>query len=116
MTTNKGNVEESLNRLFEQWSGEAVGEMMALTANGSNRNYWRIIGTKHRCIAAYNADVDENEAFFYYSQALKQRGINVPELYAIGDDRTIYLQQDLGDTTLYNLLFDKRRQGVGFDN
>lgn len=116
MTTDKGNVEECLSRLFEQWSGEDVGEMMALTANGSNRNYWRIIGTKQRCIAAYNADIDENEAFFYYSQALKQRGINVPELYAIGDDRTIYLQQDLGDTTLYNLLFDKRRQGVGFDN
>ena len=62
--------EEKLTRMFEQWSGESVGELSALSANGSNRRYWRIWGATHRCIAAYNADVAENEAFFYYSKAL----------------------------------------------
>ncbi|MBO4600019.1 MAG: phosphotransferase, partial [Bacteroidales bacterium] len=104
-----------MKKLFEQWSGEAVGEMLALSANGSNRKYWRIVGETKRCIAAYNADVAENEAFFYYSRALKERGVAVPELYSVSDDRMHYLQQDLGDTTLYSLLFDKRRQGGGFD-
>ena len=108
--------EETLKKLFEQWAGEPVDEMLALSANGSNRKYWRIIGAAHRCIAAFNADVAENEAFYYYSRALKDRGIAVPEVYAIGDDRMHYLQQDLGDITLYNILLDKRRDGGGFDS
>ena len=107
--------EAILKKLFEQWSGESVGEMLELSANGSNRKYWRIVGATHHCIGAYNTDVTENEAFFYYSHALKERGISVPELYAVGDDKMHYLQQDLGDTTLYSLLFDKRRLGSGFD-
>ena len=89
--------------------------MLALSANGSNRKYWRMMGATQHCIAAYNADVTENEAFYYYSQALKERGMQVPEVYSISEDRQHYLQQDLGDTTLYSVLFDKRRNGGGFD-
>ena len=113
--TNHNMTEDILKELFEQWSGEAVGEMLALSANGSNRKYWRMVGVNKRCTAAYNADVAENEAFYYYSRALKDRGIRVPEVYAISGDRMHYLQQDLGDTTLYGMLFDKRRLGGGFD-
>lgn len=90
-------------------------DMLSLSANGSNRKYWRVIGSTHRCIAAFNPDVRENEAFYYYSQALGHKGIRVPEVYAISPDRYCYLQQDLGDTTLYSFLFDKRRNGGGFD-
>ena len=95
--------------LFERWSGERVEEMLELGANGSNRKYWRLMGSAHHCIGAYNADVTENEAFYYYSHALKERGIAVPELYAVSEDRMHYLQQDLGDTTLYAMLLDKQR-------
>ena len=108
--------EEILKRLYEQWAGEIVQEMLALSANGSNRKYWRLMGASRQCIAAYNADVAENEAFYYYSSALKKRCIRVPELYSIHDDRQHYLQQDLGDTTLYTLLLDRRRAGGGFDS
>ena len=101
--------------LFEQHFGEPLLQTLTLSANGSNRQYWRLIGERHSCIAAYNSDVRENEAFFYYSQALKERGVRVPEIYAIAPDRQHYLQQDLGDTTLYSWLYDRRRQGVGFD-
>ena len=109
-------IEETLIKMFEQWSGESCSEFSALSANGSNRKYWRAGGITRRCIAAYNDDVAENDAFFYYSQALKDRGVAVPEVYAIDSSRKHYLQQDLGDTTLYGLLYDKRRQGGGFDS
>lgn len=69
-----------------------------------------------RCIAALNDDVRENEAFFYFSRQMLNRGFHVPELYAVSDDRRCYLQQDLGDTTLYNHLFVKRQNGSGFDS
>ena len=43
--------------LFEQHFGEPCIQQLALSANGSNRQYWRLSGEKHHCIAAYNADV-----------------------------------------------------------
>ena len=109
-------MEEILKRLFEEWAGEGLAEMHALAANGSNRRYWRMSGLSRRCIAAFNDDVAENEAFFSYSTALLSRGVAVPELYAISHDRRHYLQQDLGDVTLYSYLYDKKRKGEGFDN
>ena len=108
-------MEDNIKKLFEEWAGEAVVEMHALAANGSNRQYWRLSGATHRCIATFNNDVAENEAFFSFTKALYTHGILVPEVYLIGSDRRIYLQQDLGDETLYSHLYDKKRKGAGFD-
>lgn len=101
--------------LFADWAGEACLECLALGASGSNRRYFRMIGASHRCIGAIASDIRENEAFFSYSRHLHAKGMPVPELYAVADDRTRYLQQDLGDQTLYGLLLEKRRKGGGFD-
>lgn len=99
-----------MDRLFESWAGEPYESVEQLSANGSNRQYYRLCSPSHRCIVAVNADVRENEAFFYYADAMRQRGIKVPEIYAISDDRTMYLQQDLGDTTLYSHLTARRQK------
>lgn len=107
--------EAELDRLFQRWAGEPCAQMLALGANGSNRRYWRMTSGSRACIAACNDDIRENEAFFYLAGALAARGIRVPRLYAVSDDRRCYLQQDLGDMTLYNFLLDRRRQGGGFD-
>ena len=106
---------EQLKALFRQWAGEPCTQCLALGANGSSRRYYRIIGDTRRCIGAIASDVRENEAFFAYSRHLHARGINVPELYAVHDDRRRYLQQDLGDLSLYGLLYEKKQKGGGFD-
>jgi len=107
---------EQLKQLFAQWAGEPCAECLALGANGSSRRYHRLVGasgvTAIGCIAD---DVRENEAFFAYSRHFRAKGIRVPELYVVADDRQHYLQQDLGDQTLYGLLYEKKRQGGGFD-
>ncbi len=108
-------MEVTLRQLFAQWSGVEADELLKLSANGSNRQYWRLVGPGHRCIAAWNDDVRENEAFFYYSRMLREKGVCVPEVYAVDATRRCYLQEDLGDTTLYGFVYDKRRQGGGFD-
>ncbi|MBQ4376627.1 MAG: phosphotransferase [Bacteroidales bacterium] len=104
-----------LNTLFEQWAGEPCIQQFSLGANGSNRRYFRLIGKSHQCIAALNDDVRENKAFVYLSRYFHQRGLPVPEVYLVADDYKCYLQQDLGDTTLYAYAYDKRRNGPGFD-
>ena len=131
---------EQLKQLFAQWAGVPCAECLALGANGSSRRYYRLIGfvdtTKvdtlirsHNNLSTYQPvnvstitaigaiadDVRENEAFFAYSRHFRDRGIRVPELYAVADDRRHYLQQDLGDQTLYGLLHGKKQQGGGFD-
>ncbi len=86
--------------LFRQWCGEEPVSILPLSAHGSTRQYWRCTSRSHRCIAAWNDDVRENEAFFYFATLLKEQGIAVPEVYAVDVGRTLYLQQDLGDETL----------------
>ena len=107
---------QAVEQLFKSLAGQSPCEILALGAHGSNRRYWRVKGDGVQYIAAWNEDVRENEAFFYYSKSLLQRGVHVPEVYAISDDRRCYLQQDLGDTTLYMMLLDKQRNGGGFDS
>ncbi len=102
--------------LFRQWAGVDCELCSELGANGSNRKYYRLSAGDKSCIAAVNDDVRENDAFLYFSQALSQRGILVPQVYAVSDDHRLYLQQDLGDTTLYSYLYSKRQSGDGFDH
>ena len=106
--------EEQLQRLFTRWAGVPCMECLALGANGSSRRYYRLIGDR-TAIGCVNDDIRENEAFFAYTHHLHAKGLPVPELYIVDDDRRCYLQQDLGDQTLYGLLLDKKRQGGGFD-
>lgn len=101
--------------LFESWAAEPLLRCDELGANGSNRRYFRLRGRSHGCIAAFNDDVRENDAFVYYSRQFRAKGLPVPELYAVSADRRRYLQQDLGDTTLYSFWREKKRQGGGFD-
>ena len=106
---------EQLKRLFAAWAGVPCAECLALGANGSSRRYYRLFNGGKSAIGCIADDLRENEAFFAYSRHLHARGIHVPELYAVADDRRHYLQQDLGDQTLYGLLREKKQQGGGFD-
>lgn len=88
----------------------------ALPGSGSYRRYFRIVekdGTT--LIGAFNSDVRENEAFFHLARHFAAQGLPVPALYEISADRTCYLQQDLGDTTLLAFLqqHDIRDTAVG---
>lgn len=107
---------EQLKQLFAKWAGEPCTECMALSGGGSTRRYFRLTSANHRCVGTVASDVRENEAFFAYTHHLHAKGMPVPQLYEIDGDRMHYLQQDLGDLSLYGLLTEKKRQGGGFDN
>lgn len=125
---------QTLATLFEQWSGCPCTEILALGAQGSSRRYYRLTaqhrdagcqpandGTQSASLRTLSAigtvgdDLRENRAFFALDRHLRAKGIRVPELYAVAPDERCYLQQDLGDLSLYGLLHEKQRQGGGFD-
>lgn len=101
-----------METLFESWAHEPILQKNQISANGSNRHYYRLESNTHRCIVAINSDIRENDAFIYYAQQMRERGLRVPEIYAVSADHTMYLQQDLGDTTLYGYLTTKRAKGI----
>lgn len=93
-----------LSNLFLQTFLSTPKSIEEISAHGSNRKYFRIIADKINCIGVYNEDYKENEAFVSYAVQMKQNGINVPEIYAVDLKNNIYLQEDLGDETLFSFL------------
>ncbi len=106
---------ELLKQLFSDHFSLPCDECLALGGGGSSRRYYRLVGGGHSAIGTIADDLRENEAFFAYTNHFHVKGMPVPELYEVAPDRRHYLQQDLGDRTLYGILYDKRRQGGGFD-
>lgn len=101
-----------MEQLFQSWAGEPCLNKIQITANGSNRLYFRLEGETKKCIGAFNNDVRENEAFFFFAKELAQRGIRVPQVYAVSDDRLTYLQEDLGNVTIYTYLSSRKTNGI----
>ena len=104
-----------MEQLFEKWAKEPCLNKIQLTANGSNRVYYRLEGATRTCIAAVNRDVRENEAFFFFAKEMRARGLKVPVVYAVSKDKTTYLQEDLGNVTLYTYLSSRKANGIDID-
>ncbi len=103
------NIKKLLSKLFESWCGEVPGKIEPLPAHGSDRKYFRLFGSNTTAIGAYNPDEKENTAFITFSRHFKSKGLAVPEIYAEDSANKVYLEQDLGDTTLFSFLSEKRK-------
>lgn len=101
-----------LKTLYKQWAKELATEIEKLPESGSNRQYYRICGANKTAIGVINNDVSENEAFLSFSQTFKNHNINVPEIYMSNAEKNAYLQQDLGNTTMFLYLEEKRENNV----
>jgi aminoglycoside/choline kinase family phosphotransferase len=97
-------IEQQLCALFEAWSNEKASACIQLAQSGSDRVYYRIKGASKSCIGTHSPDKKENTAFITFTQHFWSKGLPVPEIYRIDNEKDIYIQQDLGDTALYQLL------------
>ncbi|MBQ8220352.1 MAG: phosphotransferase [Bacteroidaceae bacterium] len=102
---------DTLRQLFLQHTGEDAQTCKTLTPAGSNRRYYRLAAGKSSAIGVVGTSLRENEAFFAIATQLRSKGVNIPEVYAISNDRLCYLQQDLGDTSLFDLLMKAQLKG-----
>lgn len=100
-------IELMLSDLFEQWAGESPDLVLPLAPSGSERIYYRLQSRNRSAIGAYNPHPKENNAFLTFSRHFKAKGLPVPEIYAEDAAKNIYLQEDLGATTLYSYLLQK---------
>ena len=76
-------------------------DILPIAESGSSRKYYRVKTSEVSVIGTYNANVEENEAFFYLTEHFGKMHLPVPKLLAVNKERTCYLQSDNGDDTLF---------------
>src|SRR6201982_3862990 len=101
-----------LNRLFEEHFRSPVTRVQPLQGElgGSGRKIIRLSGENHSAIGVLYGVREENVAFLEFSKHFRRRGLPVPEIYGEDLSQGAYLEEDLGDTTLFEFL-SKNRQG-----
>jgi aminoglycoside/choline kinase family phosphotransferase len=101
-----------LNRLFEEHFRSPVKRIQPLQGDlgGSGRKIIRLSGEKGRAIGVLYGVREENVAFLEFSKHFRRHGLPVPEIYGEDLDHGAYLEEDLGDTTLFEFL-SKNRTG-----
>jgi aminoglycoside/choline kinase family phosphotransferase len=99
-----------LKRLFEQhfkFPAELVKPLQG-QLGGSGRVIVRLAGGNKSAIGISYPVREENVAFLDFSKHFYRHGLPVPEIYAEDLSHDAYLEEDLGDTTLYEFLSANR--------
>lgn len=92
------------------------GKVETITGSGSNRVYLRLTDEKS-IIAVYGASVEENQAFIYLAKHFQSKGLPVPQLIGnLSEDGHFYLQEDLGNRSLFYALAVGRSQNGNYSS
>lgn len=94
----------TITKLYADINGIAPTKVVELASSGSNRRYFRLSDSDggKSLIGVLGTSVEENNAFIYMARHFAEKGLPVPEVLAVSDDRMAYIQTDLGDTLLFN--------------
>jgi len=97
---------EVLKQLFERHFHFPAEDVQPLQGQlgGSGRAIIRLAGKGMSAIGILNSVREENDAFLEFSRHFRRHGLPVPEIYAEDLPQGAYLEEDLGDTTLFQFL------------
>jgi aminoglycoside/choline kinase family phosphotransferase len=100
-----------LNRLFEEHFRAPVKRIQALQGElgGSGRKIIRLSNEANSAIGVLYGVREENVAFLEFSKHFHRYGLPVPEIYGEDLNHGAYLEEDLGDTTLFEFLSNNRK-------
>jgi aminoglycoside/choline kinase family phosphotransferase len=99
-----------LTNLFEQHFRSPAERVIPLHGQlgGSGRKIVRLGGNGATAIGVVYDVRDENAAFIGFSRHFRRHNLPVPQIYAEDLDHGAYLEEDLGDTTLFEFLSTHR--------
>ena len=92
-----------LQELYLKHTGIAAEDITEMPASGSNRRYFRLTGVQN-LIGVYGTSIEENAAFLYMADHFKKKNLPVPQVVCVSEDKSCYLQEDLGNTLLFNAI------------
>jgi len=101
-----------LKHLFEQRFRTPVERVHPVQGElgGSGRKIIRLSGHGISAIGILYGIREENVAFLEFTRHFRKHGLPVPEIYGEDLDQGAYLEEDLGDTSLFEFL-SKHRKG-----
>jgi aminoglycoside/choline kinase family phosphotransferase len=97
-------ITDAIRDLYRKWKGEEPTSLDVLPQSGSERRYFRIFDGSNSVIGTYGANIRENETFIYFTEQFRKKELAVPSIYAVSDDKQLYLQEDFGNVSLLNKL------------
>ena len=99
-----------LKNLFKQRFGVAVERVQPLQGElgASGRKIVRLSGGASSAIGILYNVREENAAFIEFSRHFRAHGLPVPEIYGEDLSQGAYLEEDFGDTTLFEFLSANR--------
>jgi aminoglycoside/choline kinase family phosphotransferase len=99
-----------LKQLFEQHFQSPAVRVQPVQGQlgGSGRNIIRLVNDQCSAIGILYDVREENVAFLNFSRHFRGLGLPVPMIYAEDLSQGAYLQEDLGDTTLFAFLSNHR--------
>jgi aminoglycoside/choline kinase family phosphotransferase len=99
-----------LEKLFEQHFHSAASRVQPVQGGlgGSGRTIVRLANDNFTAIGVVHNVAEENIAFLEFSRHFRHYGLPVPEIYAEDLRHGAYLEEDLGDATLFQFLSEHR--------
>jgi aminoglycoside/choline kinase family phosphotransferase len=99
-----------LRELFEKYFHSAPDRVVPVQGQlgSSGRNIVRLANSRHTAIGVVYSVREENIAFLEFSKHFYRHALPVPQIYAEDLERDAYLEEDLGDTTLFEFLIANR--------
>src|ERR1700758_1742108 len=103
-----------LKQLYEQHFHSPADRITPLQGQlgGSGRAILRLVGSAGTAIGIVYPVREENIAFLEFSRHFRRHGLPVPDIYAEDLARNAYLEEDFGDTTLFEFLTEHRNGDV----
>lgn len=94
----------AIENLFRSINNDELKRIEKLPQSGSDRIYFRLYTGNSTFIATFNLHIKENETFIYFSRHFKKAGLPMPDIFAINNEQTLYIQEDLGTESLLDNL------------
>ena len=106
---------EILKELYKAKTGSYPQTIIKLSGDGSNRCYYRLSSEDISYIGVAGVSKEENSAFITIANTFNECGIDAPKIIEVSKDMMHYIQEDLGDNTLFATLKESRECGVFSD-
>ena len=103
-----------LKSLFERHFHQSVERVDPLQGQlgGSGRKILRLFGGRRSAIGVLHDVREENVAFVEFSRHFRRHDLPVPEIYEVDLEEGAYIEEDFGDTTLFDFLSRNRAGDV----
>lgn len=104
---NEKQIEKVLKDLFKKYFYESPKSIKRITGGVSGRIIFKIISKNYICIGVHNGKIPENRAFIEFSKIFIEAGLKVPQIFCVSDNKEYYLEEFLGDKSLFELIKSK---------